>query len=1090
MSFNKSRVLVQKLLIAIAILLLVAVSLLFIIQKEDKVSLLYVTNGDSLDTSAFENFEQSLQANLDVEKLSLSVATLKKLRAYDAVYLDPALLQEGKLSTVREGMQQGNSEGNSEAYRDMLISFVKQGGHLFLENGFATAFPADFLGAEKVVTVPPVSGVPGFVFPEADANIGGMQQVFKLFTESYFKRNTMEELPGFDWGYGLVPSTANTLVGLDGLALCSLNQVGAGTVLLSSSFMPNRYFPTGYDMESGMDPNQGFAQLAERYDSKAPSVPGTAYFNKRALPLEPYFNFAFSAANSLFRSEYTAFVSKLKHGYSIKKVLGPNGRPAMAFQNHFEALPSIGQMDGIQWAELLKSYNQIPSFTLVRSSFYWGQWRESLTVQLNSGTNEQPQFAGELPGSGYSSGLHLLSGGQPLRLATFLPYRDLASAIELPYRAFPALADIDGDGRLDLLAGSADGFVYAYTNLGPDAATYASEPLPEGAAPPDTFGEARKLELESGTPVQLQPYAAIHAADVNGDGLPDLVASDESGAVLLLPGRSGGKFAEPVQLSAGTGKLQVQGPAAAVVADVNGDGVLDLVVGDGDGRVHLFEGISGSDGLRYEAGRELFQLPGLRRYAAPAVRDMNGDSRPDIVVGSNEGDLLLYIQEADGSWTGKGPLEGATLNQVGNKALVAGHNSVPLWYDINHDGKDDLLVGSVEFGSPIAIDSPHFPFQSELKEFIAYAKDNFLDLNPHVFVHNFFTSEQELKELSLHKKAFETLGIPWNNPGTNQHTWRVNNLDPRQTLRSEQEQGIWYNFGFFPAHSPVISRPEHIWSLPFLLQDKDSKSASPMLVHTPTPVLHLDGPSPTTDIFRSMAALDMPIDYFEHIEYHFPNSNKIANLSKFADYFDKLRTEEEYNFMTETQMAQALLTAMKSKVKVSRPWAVYLWNKLKDRLAPDNPHWDLRITPDLSQVPEQAGAYKSTLGVEIEKGTKLYSYSLHTNSDIYLQRENSFYVGVGKMVSLHIGPSDASLHLLRSNVPFTMHRESDQLRIDLLSAGMQQIKLFSPEALVIESLESDQGSSDLKIEHNANEQTYTVTHYGDITSITVRRAEK
>ena len=119
-----------------------------------------------------------------------------------------------------------------------------------------------------------------------------------------------------------------------------------------------------------------------------------------------------------YRSELLAYVSKETLGYSVKKILGPYGRPAMAFQNHFEAMPAIGQKDGIAWAEKLKEYNEIPSFTLVRNAFYWGQWRESVTVQLNTGTNAQPMFVGELPGSGYASGLHVMAAGKPLRQAT------------------------------------------------------------------------------------------------------------------------------------------------------------------------------------------------------------------------------------------------------------------------------------------------------------------------------------------------------------------------------------------------------------------------------------------------------------------------------------------------------------------------------------------------------------------------------------------------------------------------------------------------------------------------------------------------
>ncbi|UJF33160.1 hypothetical protein [Paenibacillus hexagrammi] len=184
----------------------------------------------------------------------------------------------------------------------------------------------------------------------------------------------------------------------------------------------------------------------------------------------------------------------------------------------------------------------------------------------------------------------------------------------------------------------------------------------------------------------------------------------------------------------------------------------------------------------------------------------------------------------------EGPLEGATLNQVGNHALIAGHYSVPLWMDLNHDGKEDLIVGGVEFGSPVPIDDPKFPYPAELKEFIQYTQDQHMQLNPHVFVHNYKSDEEEAQELLMQKRAFANLGIPWTHPGTNQHTWRVNNPNHQQTMRSEQAQDMWYNFGFLPSESPVLSRPESVWSLPFLLQG-EQRDGKPFLIHTPTPVL-------------------------------------------------------------------------------------------------------------------------------------------------------------------------------------------------------------------------------------------------------------
>ncbi|UJF33159.1 FG-GAP repeat domain-containing protein [Paenibacillus hexagrammi] len=567
-----------KLLGGIMFILVVLGAVLFAIPKTDEVKLLYATNGDSYDTAAYGNFEQSLQANLRLERRALSGLSARSLSKYDAVYLDPAL--------------KSAADWSKEA--TILMKYTQNGGHLLLENSYAASFPPEFLGAKEVVTIGKETGAPadspGISYPPVAYNLQGLQQVFQLFTDTYFKHNTLADLPGFNWGYGLVPDTAQTIVARNGLALCAVQQTGEGSVLLSSSFLPNRYFATGFDMTGGSDPAQGFSEYAAKYKAESKPTPGATYFNKRDLPLnQPSFSFSFAAANMEFRSEMLSYVSKEKLGYSIKKVLGPYGRPAMAFQNHFEAMPAIQQKDGIAWAELLKKYNEVPSFTLVRSSFYWGQWRESITAQLNTGTNEQPQFVGELVGSGYASGLHVMAGGVPLRQALFPEYRDLASAIERPYRAYPAAGDFNGDGRTDLAAGSADGFVYLYTNQGPDPAAYTSEPPPVGLALPDTFGAAQKLMLASGRPLQLSSYTTVHAADVNGDGRTDLIVSDESGAVLALPQLTGGSFGEPAAVRAGGKPLTLPGGAAAVaVADVNGDGGLDLAAGDAAGRVYLY----------------------------------------------------------------------------------------------------------------------------------------------------------------------------------------------------------------------------------------------------------------------------------------------------------------------------------------------------------------------------------------------------------------------------------------------------------------------------------------------------------------------
>ncbi|MCA9424555.1 MAG: VCBS repeat-containing protein [Candidatus Omnitrophica bacterium] len=132
----------------------------------------------------------------------------------------------------------------------------------------------------------------------------------------------------------------------------------------------------------------------------------------------------------------------------------------------------------------------------------------------------------------------------------------------------PAIGDITGDGRPEVVALSDNGVLYAYHHNGTPVAGFPF------VAPPTTFFTPVPTSANSGSPV---------LADIDGNKIPDVVVGMTNGRVYGLNGFGQMLPGFPLRLPPGA---DVAGPAgegddilsAPVVADVDGDGLLELGV--------------------------------------------------------------------------------------------------------------------------------------------------------------------------------------------------------------------------------------------------------------------------------------------------------------------------------------------------------------------------------------------------------------------------------------------------------------------------------------------------------------------------------
>ncbi|QEG30442.1 FG-GAP repeat protein [Gemmata obscuriglobus] len=192
--------------------------------------------------------------------------------------------------------------------------------------------------------------------------------------------------------------------------------------------------------------------------------------------------------------------------------------------------------------------------------------------------------------------------------------------------------DLDGDGKGDIISGSWPGPITWFRRTG------------------ETFAGGETLKHKDGTPVNPANGSHAFAFDWDGDGLPDLVIGTAGGEVMLAPNvgtRDRPVFDRAKPLTAGGQKLTApSGCAAPVVADWDGDGRPDLVVGAEDGSVVWFRNAGTRREPKLAAAQTLVPPSPSPRHddksrrpgewgmrARPAVVDWDGDGKLDLLVG-------------------------------------------------------------------------------------------------------------------------------------------------------------------------------------------------------------------------------------------------------------------------------------------------------------------------------------------------------------------------------------------------------------------------------------------------------------------------